>query len=242
MSRHCTHSAKPDTLVCTLPEPWLYRAGRRGDAITDLRYVEAQLRTNPSLHHIHVADSVRSAETFLSHAGITRSSRALRVLDLTSSDGIRVALARFHGHHAVGMDSADRLRQNISTALGVHPLRYALAARTPLPSALRPRQCRFDVALAYLPKWTFDDMSDWEFLLRDLACHHMAHNATIHLELPIAEIVDHPNGLKALATRFGHLHRIRSYAASGRLSPAADIHAAFTNLQPFRSDCRHLLR
>ena len=62
------------------------------------------------------------------------------------------------------------------------------------------------------------------------------------LELPIAEIVDHPNGLKALATRFGHLHRIRSYAASGRLSPAADIHASFTNLQPFRSDCRHLLR
>ena len=138
MSRYRTHSAKPDTLVCTLPEPWLYRAGRRGDAITDLRYVEARLRTNPSLRHIHVAESVRSAETLLSHAGITRSSRALRVLDLTSSDGIRVALARFHGHHAVGMDAADRLRQNISTALGVHPLRYALAAQTPLPSALRP--------------------------------------------------------------------------------------------------------
>ena len=61
MSRHSTHSAKPDTLVCTLPEPWLYRAGRRGDAITDLRFIEARLRTNPSLHHIHVADSVRSA-------------------------------------------------------------------------------------------------------------------------------------------------------------------------------------
>ncbi len=176
MSRHSTHSAKPDTLVCTLPEPWLYRAGRRGDAITDLRYVEARLRANPSLHHIHVADSVRSAETLLSHAGITRSSRALRVLDL-----------------------------------------------------------------AYLPKWTFE-LSDWEHLLRDLACHHMAHNATIHLELPIAQIMDNPNGLKALATRFGHLHRIRSYAASGRLSPAADIHASFSNLQPFRSDCRHLLR
>ena len=113
MNRHSTHSAKPDTLVCTLPEPWLYRAGRRGDAITDLRFIEARLRTNPSL---------------------------------------------------------------------------------------------------------------------------------LHLELPIAAIMDHPNGLKALATRFGHLHRIRSYAASGRLSPAADIHAAFSNLQPFRSDCRHLLR
>ena len=110
------------------------------------------------------------------------------------------------------------------------------------PPRLRPRQCRFDVALAYLPKWTFDDMSDWEHLLRDLACHLMARNATIHLELPIAQIMDNPNGLKALATRFGHLHRIRSYAASGRLSPAADIHASFSNLQPFRSDCRHLLR
>ena len=97
------------------------------------------------------------------------------------------------------------------------------------------------MALAYLPKWTFE-LSDWEYLLSDLACHHMAHNATIHLELPIAAIMDHPNGLKALATRFGHLHRIRSYAASGRLSPAADIHASFTDLQPFRSDCRPLLR
>ena len=230
--RHRTHSAKPDTLVCTLPEPWLYRAGRRGDAITDLRYVETRLRTNPSLRHIHVAESVRSAETLLAHAGITRSSRALRVLDLTSSDGIRVALARFHGHHAVGMDAADRLRQNISTALGVHPLRYALAAQTPLPTALRPRQCRFDVALAYLPKWTFDDTSDWEHLLRDLAAFTWR---TTRRSTSSCPSLDH--GQRTASRRSPHasaICRIRSYAASGRLS--ADIHASFSDLQPFRSD------
>ena len=127
-ARKCAPAPRPDSLVCVVPDPWLFMSVRDSSFATDdLRFVETRLHTNPALRRLEHASGVRAATARLSLSGLRRSHRSLRVLDLASADGYFVALARRHGHHAVGMEAPactgpERLRQNVSRSAAAAPM------------------------------------------------------------------------------------------------------------------------